>query len=125
MYNVHTQTNNIMMTCRIFFPALISRQMKNNTDKNNPTFGYLPINYFYILYYVTHMLQRLSVSLSCFYFLLLLVFSIYTYSRTKICTRIYEPKKINMLLNKTNNAIYNNNTITDHMQFYYKKKKKF
>lgn len=36
------------------FPALtlISRQMKNNTDKNNTTFGTIPANYFYILYYV-------------------------------------------------------------------------
>lgn len=35
-----------------YFPALISRQMKNNTDKNSPTLGTIPVNYFYILYYV-------------------------------------------------------------------------
>lgn len=39
------------------FPAHISRQTKNNTDKNNLAFGTTPVNYFYIFVLHKHMVH--------------------------------------------------------------------
>lgn len=55
------------------FPLIFLNQIKNNMNKNNLTFGTVPFNYFYLLFFLMYTICYTFKFLLIFYFTILLL----------------------------------------------------